>query len=230
MKKIWNQLGHSLFAEDESSRKTKHILKTVFFFYILVLLKVIVFKYPLARLEAIAASWTKEVVWEGLGTANFTLFKTIRMYIRYWGKLNSFENLFGNVLAFVPLGFLLPFLQKESRRFWILFLDAFVLVCCIELFQLFTAFGAFDVDDILLNCGCAAGICVFFALPAGRPSDTGEAGCTGCTGHRRIKRGIWDGSIERAARNAVGIRKKFHCATLPERRIGAGFFCGNGVT
>ena len=78
MKKIWNQLGHSLFAEDESSRKTKHILKTVFFFYILVLLKVIVFKYPLARLEAIAASWTKEVVWEGLGTANFTLFKTIR--------------------------------------------------------------------------------------------------------------------------------------------------------
>ena len=74
MKKIWNQLGHSLFAEDESSRKTKHILKTVFFFYILVLLKVIVFKYPLARLEAIAASWTKDVVWEGLGTANFTLF------------------------------------------------------------------------------------------------------------------------------------------------------------
>ena len=95
MKKIWNQLGHSLFAEDESSRKTKHILKTVFFFYILVLLKVIVFKYPLARLEAITASWTKEVVWEGLGTANFTLFKTIRMYIRYWGKLNSFEFLFG---------------------------------------------------------------------------------------------------------------------------------------
>ena len=39
MKKIWNQLGHSLFAEDESSRKTKHILRTVFFFYILVLLK-----------------------------------------------------------------------------------------------------------------------------------------------------------------------------------------------
>ena len=144
MKKIWNQLGHSLFAEDESSRKTKHILKTVFFFYILVLLKVIVF------------------VWEGLGTANFTLFKTIRMYIRYWGKLNSFENLFGNVLAFVPLGFLLPFLQKESRRFWILFLDAFVLVCCIELFQLFTAFGAFDVDDILLNCvGALLGYAVF---------------------------------------------------------------------
>lgn len=148
----------------------------MFFFYILVLLKVIVFKYPLARLEAIAASWTKEVVWEGLGTANFTLFKTIRMYIRYWGKLNSFENLFGNVLAFVPLGFLLPFLQKESRRFWILFLDAFVLVCCIELFQLFTAFGAFDVDDILLNCvGALLGYAVF------------RAACGTPVGHRRSR-------------------------------------------
>ena len=66
------------------------------------------------------------------------------------------------MLAFVPLGFLLPFLQKESRQFWILFLDAFVLVCCIELFQLFTAFGAFDVDDILLNCvGALLGYAVF---------------------------------------------------------------------
>ena len=33
--KIWNQLGHSLFAEDESSRKTKHILRTVFSFIFL---------------------------------------------------------------------------------------------------------------------------------------------------------------------------------------------------
>lgn len=114
MKKIWNQLGHSLFAEDESSRKTKHILRTVFFFYILVLLKVIVFKYPFARLEAIAASWTKEVVWEGLGTANFTLFKTIRMYIRYWGKLNSFENLFGNVLAFGRLASYCRFCKRRA--------------------------------------------------------------------------------------------------------------------
>ncbi len=105
--------GTQSFAEDESSRKTKHILRTVFFFYILVLLKVIVLSIPL-RGWAIRCFLDKEVVWEGLGTANFTLFKTIRMYIRYWGKLNSFENLFGNVLAFVPLGFLLPFLQRRA--------------------------------------------------------------------------------------------------------------------
>ena len=30
--------------------------------------------------------------------------------------------------------------------------QAFFLVVGIEVFQLFSAFGAFDVDDILLNC------------------------------------------------------------------------------
>lgn len=153
--KIWDTLRHSLWTEDESGRKTGRILKAVFFLYILVLLRVIVFKYPLERLEAITRSWSKSVVLEGLGTANFTFFKTIKMYIRYWGRLNSFENLFGNVIAFIPFGFLLPFVQKESRRWWVMFLDSFVLVACIELFQLFTAFGVFDVDDILLNCAGA---------------------------------------------------------------------------
>ena len=41
-------------------------------------------------------------------------------------------------------------------------INAFLLVCGIELFQLFTAFGAFDVDDILLNCvGAMIGYNIF---------------------------------------------------------------------
>lgn len=150
--KIWNALQGCLFTDDAYSRRTKRVLRIVFVLYFLVLLKVIVFKYPLGQLHRITQSWTREVILEGLDTANFTLFKTIKMYIRYWGRLNSFENLFGNVLSFVPFGFLLPFLHKESRHWWVLLINAFCLVCSIELFQLITAFGAFDVDDILLNC------------------------------------------------------------------------------
>ncbi len=86
------------------------------------------------------------------------------MYIRYWGRLNSFENLAGNVVCFMPFGFLLPFLQEESRHWWVLLINSFLLVCGIELFQLITAFGAFDVDDILLNCvGAMLGYGVFLA-------------------------------------------------------------------
>lgn len=130
----------------------KRFLWFVFIVYFLVLLKVIIFKYPFAELREITRTWEKGVILEGLDTANFTLFKTIKMYIRYWGRLNSFENLFGNVLSFVPFGFLLPFLHKASEHGWVLLINAFCLVCAIEVFQLVTAFGAFDVDDILLNC------------------------------------------------------------------------------
>ena len=44
----------------------------------------------------------------GLGTANFVPFHTIKMYIEYAHKLNSVENLAGNILVFVPFGFLFP--------------------------------------------------------------------------------------------------------------------------
>lgn len=122
------------------------------FLYIAIVIKVIIFKYPWEDLKAIADTWEKGVILEGLDTANFTLFKTIKMYINYSYMLNSFENLAGNIVVFVPFGFLLPYVQKGAAKFPVLLLNAFLFVVGIEVFQLFSAFGAFDVDDILLNC------------------------------------------------------------------------------
>ena len=131
-------------------------MKIVFFIYIAVVVKVIIFKYPWAELQAIMAGWEKDVILEGLDTANFTLFKTIKMYIKYSYMLNSFENLVGNVVVFIPFVFLLPYIQPRCRHFMALLVNAFLFVVGIEVFQLFSAFGAFDVDDILLNCVGAA--------------------------------------------------------------------------
>lgn len=136
----------------------RNLWKLFFAIYILVVIKAIIFKYPCEELLAIAASWRRDVIFEGLGTANFMPFKTIKMYIDYSYKLNSVENLAGNVLVFVPFGLLFPFAAKEGDRFFVMLLNAFVFVLGIEVFQLFSAFGAFDVDDILLNClGAALG-------------------------------------------------------------------------
>lgn len=139
--------------------------KWVFFLYVLIIIRLIVFKYPYSRLQDIMAHWQKDVIWEGLGSANFTLFKTIRMYIRYYDRLNSFENLFGNVLIFIPYGILYP-LAFPKKRDYIFFLPSVLLfVTGMELFQLFSAFGKFDVDDILLNCmGAAIGIIFMIAV------------------------------------------------------------------
>ncbi|MDE6203515.1 MAG: VanZ family protein [Lachnospiraceae bacterium] len=140
----------------------KKYVRLIFFIYLLVVIKVIIFKYPLEQLREIAATWEKDVVLEGLDTANFTLFKTIRMYIDYSYKLNSFENLVGNVVVFIPFGFLLPYVIKHGRNFFVMLIHAFLFVVGIEVFQLFSAFGAFDVDDILLNCfGAVLGYLIY---------------------------------------------------------------------
>ncbi len=128
------------------------LLKFLFVLYILFVIKVIIFKYPMAELREIAVSWRKHVILDGLLTANFVPFRTIRMYIVYAGRLNSVENLAGNVLVFVPFGVMLPLLSAECRTAAGVFGNAFTFVLGIEVFQLFSAFGAFDVDDILLNC------------------------------------------------------------------------------
>ncbi|MBQ9928441.1 MAG: VanZ family protein [Lachnospiraceae bacterium] len=143
-------------------KKSRKWLRVIFFLYLLLVIRLIIFKYPFYRLEEIASSWEKGVILEGLDTANFTLFKTIRMYIDYAYKLNSFENLVGNVIVFVPFGFLLPYVLTWGRNFFVMLLNAFVFVLGIEVFQLFSAFGAFDVDDILLNCvGTVLGYFIF---------------------------------------------------------------------
>ena len=143
-------------------KRRKQFLILFFFFYVVVLLKLIILKYPMDYLMGIVKTWEKDVVLEGLSTANFTLGKSIRMYIRYFPGLNGFENLFGNVLAFIPFGFLLPICFESSRKWRQVMLWSLILVLGIELFQLFSAFGAFDVDDILLNClGAVIGYLIY---------------------------------------------------------------------
>lgn len=149
----------------QKKEKNNRCIRIFFFLYLLIVIRLIIFKYPYEQLRAIAASWRKDVILEGLGTANFTLFKTIRMYIDYSYKLNSFENLAGNIVVFIPFGFLLPMVLKRGRNFFVMLLNAFLFVTGIEVFQLFSAFGAFDVDDILLNClGAVTGYLGFLVL------------------------------------------------------------------
>ncbi len=136
--------------KETSAERRKY--QVIFFIYLLIVVRLIIFKYPFSQLAEIARGWGKGAVLHGLDTANFTFFKTIQMYIDYSYMLNSFENLVGNVIVFVPFGFLIPYVHEWSKKFWVMLLNAFLFVLGIEVFQLFSAFGAFDVDDILLNC------------------------------------------------------------------------------
>lgn len=60
-------------------------------------------------------------------------------------------NLAGNVLLFIPPGYLLPKLWKKQENFFRFFFTCSLSILLVELVQLFTLLGSFDVDDIILN-------------------------------------------------------------------------------
>ena len=67
------------------------------------------------------------------------------------GYFGVILNLIGNVVCFMPLGFVLPIL---SRRKWGVFritLISCLASCVVEAVQLVTKLGSCDVDDIIMN-------------------------------------------------------------------------------
>lgn len=153
-------------SQQTKKRRNRAIL-VLFILYTLLIIKVIIFKFSFAQMQEIINGWQKGVIWEGLGSANFHLFKTIKLYVRHYRmpNINSFGNLFGNILVFIPFGFLLPMVHPICRHFIALLANTFVFVFGIEMFQLLSAFGTFDVDDILLNCtGAVLGYLVYVLL------------------------------------------------------------------
>lgn len=140
------------------------VMRFLLFFYIVLLVRLIIFKYPIPMLRGIMDSWDIDMIKRGVYSANLIPFKTVRMYINYYHQINGFDNLFGNILAFMPFGVLLPTAFKECSKLWHSLLHSFWLSLCIELFQLVSHFGEFDVDDILLNCFGAILGYVFYQL------------------------------------------------------------------
>ena len=67
------------------------------------------------------------------------------------GRSHAFINLAGNVVMFVPLGFFIPCVFRKADSFRHSMLYALITIACIEIIQLVTLLGSFDVDDVILN-------------------------------------------------------------------------------
>ena len=84
---------------------------------------------------------------------NLVLFREIKRFILYRNQLGTFavfSNLFGNILIFMPYGYFLTMAGKRKSFFRTLFYSM-GLSLGVEVMQLLTKVGSFDVDDILLN-------------------------------------------------------------------------------
>ncbi|MEH7223989.1 VanZ family protein [Bacillus sp. JJ1566] len=85
---------------------------------------------------------------------NLTPFSTIKNYFTYYDHFPFYIwiiNIAGNIGVFIPFGIVLPILFPKLSHFF-LFLFAFVIgIFSLEVLQLFSKLGSFDVDDIILN-------------------------------------------------------------------------------
>ena len=67
------------------------------------------------------------------------------------GSIGFLEDAVMNILLFLPFGYLLPLLWPRVDRWWKLLLCGLFVSLLIELLQLVTLRGMFDLDDLMNN-------------------------------------------------------------------------------
>ena len=103
--------------------------------------------------------------WEQVAAQlNLVPFRTLRLFadlldsgVRSHIRM-AVINLGGNVIMFIPLGFLLPRVFPKLTSLPRVLLSTAGIIAAVELLQLFTLVGSCDIDDLILNVlGAALG-------------------------------------------------------------------------
>lgn len=142
--------------------KTK-MLKTKWWVYIVLLFifVVIKFKGSFSELSDRIRSYSNP------DSINYNLipFRNISVQISHITQWWALKNLLGNIIPFVPFGFLLPVTYRKFNSAIKVLPIGIASILFIEMFQFFTKLGSFDVDDIILNMiGIICGYFMFLLI------------------------------------------------------------------
>jgi len=137
--------------------KTKHdsvhiVFLTLFAAYLILLLKITVFRK----------------MTHGVQSVNLIPFATITEYFQFiisGNRIIGIINVFGNILAFLPFGYLTAFVFPKMRKSSRILVLTAVFSIVIEVFQFILACGSSDIDDVILNAlGGVMGYWVYVAM------------------------------------------------------------------
>jgi glycopeptide antibiotics resistance protein len=130
--------------------------------YLIVLVRLVVFKYPDVMMEEILRTWSLEGVVRQINHVNIIPFRTILNSLFDPTLPVQLPTLIYNVAAFVPLGVLVPLIAKRAGKLALVLIIAFSLSVALEAIQVFTRLGEGDIDDVILNMlGAAVGYGMF---------------------------------------------------------------------
>lgn len=124
-----------------NQKKTYQTNHNLYIFLYLVLL--ISFTFFIGRTNIKFYSW-----WNA---GQYQLFHTIMSQFSHGSLTSILINIIGNIIALLPLSFLLMIKDKKYNNIFRQLLIILPVIISIEVLQGFTHVGSFDVDDILLN-------------------------------------------------------------------------------
>lgn len=125
------------------NKERKLCLKLLLILYFLILIYFMFFSKKLGRII-------------NLNTYRYNIipFREILRFYMYREKLGFkvfLLNILGNILAFMPFGFLVPSLSNKKYGCNKIFIFALFISTFLEILQLLLTVGSFDIDDIILN-------------------------------------------------------------------------------
>lgn len=143
--------------KNSTKRKIRHLGIMLFLLYVLLLVYFLFFSEEYGRVAAEERMYRYNLI-------PFVEIRRFWVYRKQLGVLAVFTNIFGNVIGFIPYGFILPVIIRKCRSGFFIVLSGFLLSLVVETIQLVTKVGCFDVDDLILNTlGAALGY-LFFAI------------------------------------------------------------------
>jgi glycopeptide antibiotics resistance protein len=106
------------------------------------------------------------------GSINLVPFHTVQEFVNTLHTSSStylirhsFINLAGNVVMFIPYGFFLPWIFERCKKYNRTVIYSGTTIVLIEIIQLFSLRGSFDVDDLILNLvGVSLGYALFMLI------------------------------------------------------------------
>ena len=143
----------------------KSYWKIIFGIYIVLVINFVVVKFN-GNINHTINTVQMNVMRRAEGGSNYNLipFQTVRMYLTDLSFGVAFLNILGNIIPFIPMGFLIPMAFSSQRRMIKTMFTCFLLILSIECIQFFAYLGSFDVDDIILNMiSCFLGF-LFFSV------------------------------------------------------------------
>ena len=147
-------------------RLISNMLTVCFICYMILLIYFLFFSEEYGRDEAYATY-----------QYNLTFFHELRRYLAYRDQIGNayfLINVVGNIVAFMPFGFLVPVMYREQRKesthnghyfrsFLFVTALGFLLSLGVETIQLVSKVGCFDVDDLMLNTsGVILGYLIYY--------------------------------------------------------------------